>query len=144
MAQQERATGAWHAEWEPQAELLRLAGGAAARTRDLLGAGGPPRPHAGQPGGDRRAAPTERVAAGLAGPRSRRRPGPGGPAQPRGRRRRPPLRDVLLADPRVQAHLDETEIDRLLDPAGYLGPAGQLVDRALAAHHARRTGNDAP
>jgi 3-carboxy-cis,cis-muconate cycloisomerase len=55
-----------------------------------------------------------------------------------------PLRDVLLADPRVQAHLDEAEIDRLLDPAGYLGPAGQLVDRALAAHHARRTGNDAP
>ena len=34
MAQEhERATGAWHAEWEPQLDLLRLVGGAAARTR---------------------------------------------------------------------------------------------------------------
>src|SRR5215217_4432776 len=38
MAQeQERASGAWHGEWEPLVELLRLAGGAAARTRELLG-----------------------------------------------------------------------------------------------------------
>jgi 3-carboxy-cis,cis-muconate cycloisomerase/3-oxoadipate enol-lactonase len=37
MAQeQERATGAWQAEWEPLAELLRLVGGAAARARELL------------------------------------------------------------------------------------------------------------
>ena len=147
MAQeQERATGAWHAEWEPQAELLRLAGGAAARTRDLLGGleVHPDRMRANleATGGQLM---TERVAAGLAGSLGRvgaqdlvarlSREAAGADRL---------LRDVLLADPRVQAHLDEAEIDRLLDPAGYLGPAGQLVDRALAAHHARRTGNDAP
>jgi 3-carboxy-cis,cis-muconate cycloisomerase len=32
----ERATGSWHAEWQPLRELVRLAGGAAARVRDLL------------------------------------------------------------------------------------------------------------
>jgi 3-carboxy-cis,cis-muconate cycloisomerase len=48
-----------------------------------------------------------------------------------------PLREVLRRDPLVRANLDEAEVDRLLDPEGYLGAAGQLVDRALAAHRAR-------
>jgi 3-carboxy-cis,cis-muconate cycloisomerase len=48
-----------------------------------------------------------------------------------------PLRAVLLANPAVREHLDEAAVDRLLDPAGYLGSAGRLVDRALAAHRAR-------
>jgi 3-carboxy-cis,cis-muconate cycloisomerase len=45
-----------------------------------------------------------------------------------------PLREVLVGDPQVRANLDEAEVDRLLDPEGYLGAAGQLIDRALAAH----------
>ena len=49
-----------------------------------------------------------------------------------------PLRDVLLADQAVRAHLDEAGIDRLLDPAGYLGSASRLIDRALAARRSRR------
>lgn len=32
----ERATGSWHAEWSPLRELVRLAGGSAARVADLL------------------------------------------------------------------------------------------------------------
>ena len=32
----ERATGSWHAEWVPLRDVLRLAGGAAARVADLL------------------------------------------------------------------------------------------------------------
>jgi len=32
----ERATGSWHAEWVPVRDLLRLAGGAAARVAHLL------------------------------------------------------------------------------------------------------------
>lgn len=35
-AEQERPAGAWHAEWQPLRMLLRVAGGAAAHTVDLL------------------------------------------------------------------------------------------------------------
>ena len=45
-----------------------------------------------------------------------------------------PLREVLAADPTVRQHLDEADLDRLLDPEGYLGSAGQFIDQALAAH----------
>jgi 3-carboxy-cis,cis-muconate cycloisomerase len=37
VSSQDRPAGAWHAEWQPLRELLRLAGGAAARTADLVG-----------------------------------------------------------------------------------------------------------
>jgi 3-carboxy-cis,cis-muconate cycloisomerase/3-oxoadipate enol-lactonase len=133
--EQERATGAWHAEWEPRAELLRLVGGSAARTRDLLeGLEVHPermRANLEATGGLLLA---ERIAGALADAlgrsdaqelvqrRSREAAGSGRP-----------LREVLLADPTVREHLDEAAVDRLLDPAGYLGAAGPLVDRALAA-----------
>jgi 3-carboxy-cis,cis-muconate cycloisomerase len=140
MAQEhERATGAWHAEWEPLAELLRLVGGAAARTRELL-AGlevHPDRMRAGLEvtGGQLLAEP---VAAALAGALGRI------PAQDLVRRLSRqaagtgrPLGEVLAEDPTVRSHLEEADIDRLLDPEGYLGSAGQFIDRALAAHQGR-------
>ena len=37
VGEHERAAGAWHAEWEPLSDLLRLAGAAAAWGRELLG-----------------------------------------------------------------------------------------------------------
>jgi 3-carboxy-cis,cis-muconate cycloisomerase len=43
------------------------------------------------------------------------------------------LRDVLVADAGITKHLSNTEIDRLLDPQHYLGQAGAMVDRVLAA-----------
>jgi 3-carboxy-cis,cis-muconate cycloisomerase len=43
------------------------------------------------------------------------------------------LRDVLTADPAVTQHLSKAEIGRLLDPKNYLGQAGALVERVLAA-----------
>ena len=137
--EQERATGAWHAEWEPQAELLRLVGGAAARTRDLLDGleVHPERMRANLEltGGVLLA---ERVAGALADALGRA--GGQGLVQRLSREAAGsgrPLRAVLLADPAVREHLDEAAVDRLLDPAGYLGSAGRLVDRALAAHRAR-------
>jgi 3-carboxy-cis,cis-muconate cycloisomerase len=137
MAQEhERATGAWHAEWEPLAELLRLVGGAAARTRELL-AGlevHPDRMRAGlEVTGGRLLA--EPVAAALAAALGRvgaqdlvRRLSR--QAADTGR----PLGEVLAGDAAVRAHLEEADIDRLLDPEGYLGSTGQFIDRALAAH----------
>jgi 3-carboxy-cis,cis-muconate cycloisomerase len=134
--EQERATGAWHAEWEPQVELLRLVGGAAARTRELLeGLEVHPdrmRANLAVTGG---LLLTERVAGALADALGRvaaidlvqrlAREAAGS-----GR----PLREVLAADPTVREHLQEADLDRLLDPEGYLGAAGQFIDRALAAH----------
>ena len=140
--EQERATGAWHAEWEPRAELLRLVGGAAARTRELLeGLEVDPdrmRANLEATGG---LLLTERVAGALAGTLGRAAANDlvgrlAAEAAGSGR----PLREVLVADPAVGGQLDEAEVDRLLDLAGYLGAAGQLIDRALAAHRARLRG----
>ncbi|MFY1633250.1 3-carboxy-cis,cis-muconate cycloisomerase [Solwaraspora sp. WMMB335] len=47
------------------------------------------------------------------------------------------LADRLAADPQVNAVLSRADIDRLLDPAGYLGAHRELIDRALRAHHGR-------
>jgi 3-carboxy-cis,cis-muconate cycloisomerase len=43
-----------------------------------------------------------------------------------------PLADALAQDALVSAHLDRARIDRLLDPARYLGEAQSVVDRVLA------------
>src|SRR5918995_3682947 len=129
MAQeQERATGAWHAEWEPQAELLGLVGGAAARTRELLqGLEVHPdrmRANLELTGGLLLA---ERVAAALAGPLGRS--GAQDLVQRLSRRAADTgqsLRAELAADPQVRQHLDEADLDRLLDLEGYLGATEQL------------------
>jgi 3-carboxy-cis,cis-muconate cycloisomerase len=138
--EQERAAGAWHAEWEPLGELLRLVGGSARRARELVGGlevhSGRMRANLEQTGG---LLLTERVAGALAGSLGRAEAGDlvqrlAGEAADSGR----PLRELLLASETVRAQLDEGEVDRLLDPEGYLGSAGRFVDRALAAHQARR------
>ncbi|MNF82747.1 3-carboxy-cis,cis-muconate cycloisomerase [compost metagenome] len=45
------------------------------------------------------------------------------------------LRAVLGDDPQVSGELSADELDRLLDPAHYLGQARVWVERALAEHH---------
>ncbi len=47
-----------------------------------------------------------------------------------------PLRAILGAIPEVTAKLDPAALDRLMDPAGYLGEAGAVVDRVVAAARA--------
>ena len=44
------------------------------------------------------------------------------------------LRDVLADDSEVTQHLSSTELDRLFDPANYIGEAGAFVHRVLASH----------
>ena len=44
------------------------------------------------------------------------------------------LRAILGADAEVSAQLSSQELDRLLDPAHYLGQARQWVERAVAEH----------
>ena len=53
-----------------------------------------------------------------------------------------PFRDVLLADPEIEdklakAGITQADIERALDPAGYLGAADAFTDAALAAHEGR-------
>jgi 3-carboxy-cis,cis-muconate cycloisomerase len=137
----QRAAGAWHAEWQPFSDILRLAGSAAAWGSDLLShldvdtakmaanltaAGGLPL--------------AERVTALL-------RNALGGPqahdlvatAAARSTSSGLPLRDVLLASPELEgklaaAGITADQIDAALDPAGYLGSSDEFITAALAAH----------
>lgn len=49
-----------------------------------------------------------------------------------------PFRDVVLGDETVREHLDEKRLERALDFRSYLGQAGPLVDRTLAAYRRRK------
>jgi 3-carboxy-cis,cis-muconate cycloisomerase len=128
----ERAAGAWQSEWETLSELLRLVGGAAAGTRELLGTlrvdAARMRDNLAASG---EALMSESVAARL--------------APELGRAKAHQLVRDALADGESLRGLLETntrlspeEIASALDPAGYLGSAGALVDRALAAHRSRQ------
>jgi len=129
----ERATGGWHAEWEPLLDLLRLAGGATARTARML-AGLEVRPERMRANLDALGGRVlaEAVAARLVAALGRV------DAHDIVSRAvaQPDFRDALLADPAVRAHLTERDVDRALDPDNWLGSAGVFVDRALAAYRA--------
>ncbi len=45
-----------------------------------------------------------------------------------------PFGEALARNAGVASHLNRAEIDRLLDPSGYLGSADLFVERALEAH----------
>jgi len=139
MAQEhERGAGGWHAEWETLTEALRLAGAAARHSRQLLAG-----LRVDATAMRRNLAVTnglimaESVVARLAPALGR------GAAHElvtrvcaRAAERGEPLRDALLGEPGVTAHLAAGEMDAALDPGGYLGCAAQFVDRALARHAA--------
>ena len=50
---------------------------------------------------------------------------------------RKPLRDVMLGDPAVKAHLSTTEIEKLFVPLTYLGSAQVFIDRLVYAAQPR-------
>ena len=136
----ERAAGAWQAEWPALAETLRLAGGAVFRLGSLLAGlqvdpdrmrrnldltgGRIMAEHVVMMLGERVDRVMARVVvdAAVASATSTGRP----------------LKDVLSEDPAVTAHLNAAELAVALDPAGYLGVAGLLIDRALGAYRAQR------
>jgi 3-carboxy-cis,cis-muconate cycloisomerase len=156
----QRAAGGWHAEWRTLSALLSTVGSAAYWVADCLGRlrvdTGRMRANLDATGG---ALLAERVAAVL-----RERGEPDGSAivrtvlaaagsgrtvagalaaEPRvagALAAEPRVAGALAAEPRVAARLTLAEIEALLDPAGYLGAAGALVDRALAAHEAHDRG----
>ncbi|MFD4016519.1 class-II fumarase/aspartase family protein [Streptomyces sindenensis] len=133
LAEDERSAGVWHAEWPLLRACLRLAGGAA-HTAVELAEGLVVRPE--RMRGNLRLTgsqtASERVAAALASGLGRSRSqellaDASATARHTGR----PLAEVLAALPGVAACLDPRELSVLLDPLGYTGAAGPLVDRAL-------------
>jgi adenylosuccinate lyase len=44
------------------------------------------------------------------------------------------LKDALMANPIVRECVSEAEIDKMLDPHGYIGLAGLFIDRAIKNH----------
>jgi 3-carboxy-cis,cis-muconate cycloisomerase len=132
----ERAAGSWHAEWLPLTDLLRATGSAAAWLHDCLGRlrvdAGRMRSNLDSTGGLLLA---ERVSVELAGKLGKaaaddlvRRAGAEAVASGRS------FADVLAGQDGVPGR---AELARLLDPTGYLGSAGEFVDRALHAHNQR-------
>jgi 3-carboxy-cis,cis-muconate cycloisomerase len=49
-----------------------------------------------------------------------------------------PLIDLLERNPEISRHLSRAELERLVDPAHYLGLAGEMVDRVLAMEAKQR------
>jgi 3-carboxy-cis,cis-muconate cycloisomerase len=130
----ERALGAWQAEWDSITQLLMAAASATSGVADIL-TGLDVHPERMQANLDRTGGlvSAEAVVGGLAPHVGRRRgrdlvEGAAREAIDRGT----PLRDELLKLPAVARALDAASIDRLLDPANYLGANDALINRALA------------
>ncbi|MFC5907535.1 3-carboxy-cis,cis-muconate cycloisomerase [Streptacidiphilus monticola] len=132
-AEDERPAGAWHAEWQPLREALRLAGGAARDARELL---------AGLQVSEHRMRAhldlteglivSERLVAAftphLGAAEARRlltRAASAAAAEGL------PLEDALAEQPQLNGALDLAQLRELLDPTHYLGAAPELTDRAL-------------
>jgi 3-carboxy-cis,cis-muconate cycloisomerase len=137
----QRAAGAWHSEWEPFSGLLRLTGSAASWGAELL---------AGLTADPARMRANLDAAGGL--PLAERVSGLLAPAfgavaahdlvaeaSAAATAAGLPLATALLGDPGLRGRLDAAgvtpaEVEAALDPASYLGAAGEFVDAALAAH----------
>ncbi|HET6860640.1 MAG TPA: 3-carboxy-cis,cis-muconate cycloisomerase [Streptomyces sp.] len=130
-AEDERPAGAWHAEWQPLRELLRLAGGAAAHAADLAES---LRVHPARMRENLALTDglivSERVAAALAPTLGRVR---AKQLLTEASRRtvtdRIPLAETLAEA--LAGAFPAVELAALTDPTGYTGSAAALVDRAL-------------
>ena len=128
-AEDERPAGAWHAEWEPLRDLLRLVGGAARDASELAEGlrvhADVMREHLGLTHG---LIVSERLSAELAPVLGRARAKAlltdlAKRTYTEGR----PLAEMLAEEP----ELKDVDLDELTDPARYTGSAGALTDRAL-------------
>jgi 3-carboxy-cis,cis-muconate cycloisomerase len=136
----ERAAGGWQAEWAAVPDLFRYTAGAAERVRSAV-AGlhiDPARMRANLDlsGGLIMAEALTIALAAHAGRSEAQRMVKDvcSQAQAAGGT----LHRAALDDPHIRAALSTEEIERALDPAGYLGSADALIDRALASYHELR------
>jgi 3-carboxy-cis,cis-muconate cycloisomerase len=140
VADHERSTGPWEIEWISLPEIFLLAAGCLRQTRNMV-AGLIVDAERMRANLDitRGMVVSEAVMMGL-GPylgRQRahdlvydicRKVGPAGPD----------LLDLLAEDKEISKHLTRDELAKMVDPAAYLGLAGEMVDRVLAIEDAAR------
>jgi 3-carboxy-cis,cis-muconate cycloisomerase len=133
VGEHERAAGAWHSEWEALSDALALTGGAAAAVREVTeGLEVYPErmlENLNATGGLLLAENATTVAAEHLGRLEAHDLVEA--ASHRALEDGESLREELLSEPRLREVLSEEEIDSALDPQGYLGSAGEFVDRAL-------------
>ncbi|MFG2132533.1 adenylosuccinate lyase family protein [Streptomyces sp. NPDC048751] len=133
LSEDERSAGAWHAEWQPLRECLRLAGGAAYTARELVGglvvSAERMRANLGLTGGlivsERLAAVLSSVLGKAAAKEVVSRASAESAATGRS------LAEILAGLPQVASRFDAEELAGLLDPAAYTGAADELTERAL-------------
>ena len=134
VADHERSTGPWEIEWIALPEIFLLSAGALRQTRDMLAGlevdAAKMRANLDLTDG---AIVSEAVMMGL------------GPTLGRQRAHDlvydicraatttgAPLIDLLAKDTEISRHVSRAELERMIDPANYLGLAGEMVDRVLA------------
>jgi 3-carboxy-cis,cis-muconate cycloisomerase len=139
VADHERSTGPWEIEWIALPEIFLLASGALRQTRDLVAGlqvdAARMRANLDLTSG---AIVSEAVMMGL------------GPHLGRQRAHdlvydicrvaattNQPLVDLLAKDAEISRHVTRAELERMVDPANYLGLAGEMVDRVLDLEQAR-------
>jgi 3-carboxy-cis,cis-muconate cycloisomerase len=139
--EQQRAAGAWHAEWEPYAAVLRLTRSAAAWGAELLQGLVVDAPRMAANLAATRGLPlAEHVTALLSGVLGAARAHDlVARASERAVSAGLQLRDVLLgvpelADALAAAGISAEQVEAALEPAGYLGATQVFIDAALAAH----------
>jgi len=135
----QRSVGSWQSEWETVPEIVRLTAGAshqlAALLPDLVVNAGRMRSNLDLTRGLIYA---EAVAFALGGKLDRARARQlVEEACRRARAESRHLREVLSSDPELAAVLDTTSLDRLFEPANYLGSAETFIDAVLAARNSQ-------
>ncbi|AJE81446.1 MULTISPECIES: 3-carboxy-cis,cis-muconate cycloisomerase [Streptomyces] len=133
VADDERPAGAWHAEWQPVRDALRLAGGAAHTAAELAeGLDVDAERMRANLGLTRGLVVSERLAALLSVELGRAEAKSlVARASATAATRRVHLAEVLAEDPALAGRHTVEELRGLLDPAAYTGAAGMLVDRVL-------------
>ncbi|GAB7105864.1 3-carboxy-cis,cis-muconate cycloisomerase [Streptomyces phaeofaciens JCM 4814] len=128
-AEDERPAGAWHAEWEPLRDLLRLVGGAARDAAELTeGLRVHPDAMRANLGRTHGLIVSERLSAELSALLGRARAKELLSAlAPRTWAEGRTLAELLAEEPDLRG----VDVDDLTDPARYTGSAGTLTDRAL-------------
>jgi 3-carboxy-cis,cis-muconate cycloisomerase len=134
VADHERSTGPWEIEWIALPEIFLLAAGCLAQSRDML---------AGLQVDEKRMRANLDLTGGLVVTEAVMM----GLAPYLGRQRShdliydisrkvvetgTPLVELLAQEPEISRHVTRAELEKLVDPAGYVGLAGEMVDRVLA------------
>jgi len=138
--EQERGLGGWHAEWETMPQLIGLAGGALHRLAETV-------PHLEIDTAKMRqnldvtrglifAEAVQMALAARVGRMEAHQQVEAACRRAQNEQRH--LREVIENDAEISKHFSSQDIQRLFDPAQYLGVADKLIDRVLKAHASRK------